>query len=1186
MLQEGEASSDVHAADEGSQAEDLPTSAWHCTAEGLGLKVATVRQHASFKITARDSDGNRRKTGGDQFFVFVRGNSKVRARVRDEGNGSYVVEYCASCSGFYSVTISLFGESLRDSPFTVTVVSPGPDPSQCMLQGGALQAAVARQNHSFEVYFRDALGGVAHAEELDVYVEPLLPNEPEVPSDQQQPQKQKQQQQEQQAQHERKAQHSQQHAGGTLTTRSTSQASNRAGGSTNRSSQPSNRSGVSTNRSANRQKRRVEVQGKPLIVRSGSELDSPQVGMLFPGQLVNVLEERKTEDGIRARVSLVDSDPGTRGVAKHWRSLHPTPFEAVEEEIMRSPRENELASKLMGLPLGSSRHTPGFAVDEFDPSTYSLLSSTTSMMMTPTSPSRMSRLSAMSSSRASAYMQRARSLSPSKVAEISGISPTALLMDFDAPAAPRRRNYSRIVGEIGWVTLEKPSMVDKKLVTRRMRLDVGHRQQHLQQWQRRLRSDRLQQHSNESKSKEVDGASSNMMKSLMKSEMKKLKLKMTSRESRAKELELDSDPEGIGFAYGGIDPGILKSRGQLHSKHMVHYSIGKVGTYQLHVGLRKRAVPLPGSPFTLVVSPGPAHAISTKVPKLTFPLKGTVGTDKDTGCRMTIASSDQMGNACIAGGANMQCWCTSEDVKCRTTDNNDGTYLVEWHSMIAGAFDVSITIDGKHLQGSPTSIRLSSTVPDLSKTELSGPGLTRAIAGRAALVRLKFMDQYSNPTSVTGKFEFAMALVGEKASEKLANAQPHEKWEGKWITEQEEDFYEIRYEASTAGNMLLHMWCMEAGARKALPGSPYAFTVRSGKPVAESSFVDGWSKERAESANNKKFKAKGKNEKGDTAEVDMTLFAGDSIYVRPQLRDAFGNLATLPDGAMTVTHLMPDGMEEALEINSTVRNGLMSYDVRLAPQKAGEHQIFILLQGSPVKGSPVEFEVTPASHDITRCVVRPPPEETMFIETKYEAVLETFDQYGNASTSGGAVVSARLQYVKQGIHDATILNSMNHAVSIEDRHNGKYVISVHLFKIASVKFMDVNLLVNMDRDPKERPNGIDLQPLLLRFWKREEEDVHAGAAPASEPTPTITKPVQRNQLRRQSTDKLGKVAAANDQPVEATTSLQSVSSKPLDATASSQSISSTKSGSSDGGQRFRKTVTISATDSYGSDRKA
>ena len=355
------------------------------------------------------------------------------------------------------------------------------------------------------------------------------------------------------------------------------------------------------------------------------------------------------------------------------------------------------------------------------------------------------------------------------------------------------------------------------------------------------------------------------------------------------------------------------------------------------MGLRKRAAPLPGSPFTLVVSPGPVSYLNRRA-EVTFPLK-VQWVQTRYGCRMTIASSDQMGNACIAGGANMQCWCTSEDVKCRTTDNNDGTYLVEWHSMIAGAFDVSITIDGKHLQGSPTSIRLSSTVPDLSKTELSGPGLTRAIAGRAALVRLKFMDQYSNPTSVTGKFEFAMALVGEKASEKLANAQPHEKWEGKWITEQE-DFYEIRYEASTAGNML-----PTCGAWRLVPqgvaGITYAFTVRSGKPVAESSFVDGWSKERAESANNKKFKAKGKNEKGDTAEVDMTLFAGDSIYVRPQLRDAFGNLATLPDGAMTVTHLMPDGMEEALEINSTVRNGLMSYDVRLAPQSR-EHQIFIL----------------------------------------------------------------------------------------------------------------------------------------------------------------------------------------------------------------------------------------------------
>ena len=101
-------------------------------------------------------------------------------------------------------------------------------------------------------------------------------------------------------------------------------------------------------------------------------------------------------------------------------------------------------------------------------------------------------------------------------------------------------------------------------------------------------------------------------------------------------------------------------------------------------------------------------------------------------------------------------------------------------------------------------------MPDLSKTELSGPGLTRAVAGRPSLVRLKFMDEFGNPTSVTGDFEFGMALVAEKSGEKLANAKPHSKWEGKWLREQDDDFYEIRYEASTAGNMVLHLWCMEA----------------------------------------------------------------------------------------------------------------------------------------------------------------------------------------------------------------------------------------------------------------------------------------------------------------------------------------------------------------------------------------
>jgi hypothetical protein len=117
------------------------TSARHCVAHGPGLAVGTVRTVCSFVIEARDANGVRRTTGGDTFFVSIRGNSKVRARVRDKRDGSYLVEYLPSVSGFYSVTISLFGETLEASPFALMVINSGPDPCKCACSGDALKSA-------------------------------------------------------------------------------------------------------------------------------------------------------------------------------------------------------------------------------------------------------------------------------------------------------------------------------------------------------------------------------------------------------------------------------------------------------------------------------------------------------------------------------------------------------------------------------------------------------------------------------------------------------------------------------------------------------------------------------------------------------------------------------------------------------------------------------------------------------------------------------------------------------------------------------------------------------------------------------------------------------------------------------------------------------------------------------------
>ena len=88
------------------------------------------------------------------------------------------------------------------------------------------------------------------------------------------------------------------------------------------------------------------------------------------------------------------------------------------------------------------------------------------------------------------------------------------------------------------------------------------------------------------------------------------------------EQEQGQSSDGIGFAYGGIEPGRLHARGRLVETHKVYYSIGVVGTYLLHIGLRRAGMPVPGSPFTLTVLPGAACASSTSLPKeLAWPLQ-------------------------------------------------------------------------------------------------------------------------------------------------------------------------------------------------------------------------------------------------------------------------------------------------------------------------------------------------------------------------------------------------------------------------------------------------------------------------------------------------------------------------------------------------------------------------------------
>ena len=235
--------------------------------------------------------------------------------------------------------------------------------------------------------------------------------------------------------------------------------------------------------------------------------------------------------------------------------------------------------------------------------------------------------------------------------------------------------------------------------------------------------------------------------------------------------ELRSDPQRIGFAYGGVFPGRLHAKGQLVEKHEVHFSIGVVGNYLLYVSLRPPHTPnqpgtspqksnapkedwqVPGSPFLLCVSPGKAYPLTSEIPSAVLPLRGTSSAENSNSefsCAVVVFSKDKMGNPCDKGGADFTAGFISKGEsprvgqreddfaashseikggglptmdasrKATVTDVGNGSYKVVWVSQRPGLFDVYVKLDGLHIIGSPTKLMLADAVPRVGNPAPNG----------------------------------------------------------------------------------------------------------------------------------------------------------------------------------------------------------------------------------------------------------------------------------------------------------------------------------------------------------------------------------------------------------------------------------------------------------------------------------
>ena len=127
------------------------TAAVECKVTGRGLEEVAAGHQAEFTIEAYDGTGGRRAEGGDAFFVAIRGATRVRARITDNKDGSYKVEWKPPQSGQYTIAVSYFGMPLPGSPFNLVATTPVPHAPKCSVKGDALYSAVARSTQTFQV---------------------------------------------------------------------------------------------------------------------------------------------------------------------------------------------------------------------------------------------------------------------------------------------------------------------------------------------------------------------------------------------------------------------------------------------------------------------------------------------------------------------------------------------------------------------------------------------------------------------------------------------------------------------------------------------------------------------------------------------------------------------------------------------------------------------------------------------------------------------------------------------------------------------------------------------------------------------------------------------------------------------------------------------------------------------------
>jgi filamin len=118
-----------------------------CIVEGPGLQPGNeTGQWAKFSITSINKYGKPVPVGGDPYAVRVTGpyGDEVEKQIKDNGDGTYHVQYLPRDSGPHKVEVTLRGHHVAKSPYHVDILKnlAEPDATHCEAHGPGLESGI------------------------------------------------------------------------------------------------------------------------------------------------------------------------------------------------------------------------------------------------------------------------------------------------------------------------------------------------------------------------------------------------------------------------------------------------------------------------------------------------------------------------------------------------------------------------------------------------------------------------------------------------------------------------------------------------------------------------------------------------------------------------------------------------------------------------------------------------------------------------------------------------------------------------------------------------------------------------------------------------------------------------------------------------------------------------------------